>query len=296
MATLDYFFIRDSTVSEAAMTVNSRQREMDSEESESDCSESLSFRKVYKRGFKTSWLDKFVWLKYTGEKMYCKYCEEAKKKNSYTSGCMNFRISHIQKHGKSRDHSAATEAYLLKSSGATVTHAVTRLTTMNEEAVLAAMRNIYWLAKEDVASLKYNSLNELTKLQGCNAITHLYVGGNAKYSSPEVVTEMQIAISQSIKDEVKEEMQQSSVYGIMIDEATDISTNASLIVYAYFVHDGKRKMRYLADVQLEGCDASSILTVILRVLEDYEVSIKKCFGFGSDGASIMTGRENGVFY
>ena len=109
-----------------------------------------------------------------------------------------------------------------------------------------------------------------------------------------MVTEMQVAISQSIKDEVKEEMQQSSVYGIMIDEATDISTNASLIVYAYFVHDGKRKMRYLADVQLEGCDVSSILTVILRVLEDYEVSIKKCFGFGSDGASVMTGRENGV--
>ena len=50
---MDHFFIRDSTVSEAAVTVNTRQREMDSEESESDCSESLSFRKVYKRGFKT---------------------------------------------------------------------------------------------------------------------------------------------------------------------------------------------------------------------------------------------------
>ena len=46
-----------------------------------------------------------------------------------------------------------------------------------------------------MASLKYNSLNELTKLQGCDNITHLHVGENAKYSSPEVVKEMQLAIS-----------------------------------------------------------------------------------------------------
>ena len=80
----------------------------------------------------------------------------------------------------------------MKTSGATVTASLRRLTTINEEAVLAALRNIYWLAKEDVASLKYNSLNELTKLQGCDSISHLYVGENAKYTSPEVVKEIAV--------------------------------------------------------------------------------------------------------
>ena len=77
-----------------------------------------------------------------------------------------------------------------------MTAALWRSTTINEEGVMAALRNIYWLAKEDVASLKYTctSLNALTKLQGCDIITHLYVGENAKYTSPEVVKEMQLAL------------------------------------------------------------------------------------------------------
>lgn len=59
---------------------------------------------------------------------------------------------------------------------------------------MGALRNIYWLAKEDMVSLKYTSLNELTKLHGCDSITNLYVGENAKYTSPEVVKEMQVGI------------------------------------------------------------------------------------------------------
>ena len=80
-----------------------------------------------------------------------------------------------------------------------------RSTTINEEGVMAAMRNIYWLAKEDVASLKYTSLNELTKLQECDSIPHLYVRENAKYTSPEVVKEIQLAISHCIKDDACQE-------------------------------------------------------------------------------------------
>lgn len=86
-------------------------------------------------------------------------------------------------------------------------------------------------------------------------------------------------------------MQQSCVFGIMINEATDITTTSSLIVYAYLVTDGARKMRLLADAQLSQCDASAIVTAISNV---YGVKMNKCFGFGSNGRSVMTGLENGV--
>ena len=114
--------------------------------------------KSSKRLFCKSWLQTFIWLKYDEAEgyMYCKHCQEIQKKNSYTSRCKNFRLSDIQKHGKCHDHSAAAEAYLMKTSGATITAAFSRMTSINEEAVMAAMRNIYWLAKEDIASLKYN--------------------------------------------------------------------------------------------------------------------------------------------
>ena len=298
-ATIDSFFKRAVPASTYQRNDSSQkiyeqsQSEDESTETETE-SDSVPRKKFYKRSFKSSWLDKFIWLTFDGDKMYCKYCLEIKKKNSYTVGCRNFRISDINKHTRSRDHSAAAEAYLLKASGATVTSALSRVVSLNEEAVIAAMKNIYWLAKEDIASLKYNSLNELTKLQKCESITHLYVGENAKYTSPEVVKDMQLSISHCIKDDIQKELLQSPVYGILTDEGTDISTTSSLILYTYYVFNGFRKLRFLANVELSHCDASSLYAAILNVLKDYGVSSSKCLGFGSDGASVMTGKENGV--
>ena len=73
--------------------------------------------KKYKRCFCPSWKGKFMWLQYKDGSMYCTYCLETNKHNSYTSGCQNFRTSDIQKHSKSRDHCSATEVYAMKLSG-----------------------------------------------------------------------------------------------------------------------------------------------------------------------------------
>ena len=121
------------------------------------------------------------------------------------------------------------------------------MTTEREQAIACAMRNVYWLSKEDVPSLKYNSLNKLVELQGCESIRNLYVGENAKYTSPEV---MQEVLSQCIKSDIRDEIQKSPCFSIMIDESTDVSTTKALIVYAHLLHvvDGVRKTRFLADV------------------------------------------------
>ena len=52
--------------------------------------------KKCKQSFCTSWKDKCLWLKYDGDCMYCMYCLEANKTNSYTVGCKNFRIIFVQ--------------------------------------------------------------------------------------------------------------------------------------------------------------------------------------------------------
>ena len=90
------------------------------------------------------------------------------------------------------------------------------------------MRNVYWLSKEDVDSLKYNSLNKLVELQGYESIRNLYVSENAKYTSPEVVKEMQEVLSQCIKSDIRDEIQKSPCFSIMIDESTDVSTTKAL--------------------------------------------------------------------
>ena len=109
-----------------------------------------------------------------------------------------------------------------------------------------------------------------------------------------MVKEMQEVLSQCIKSDIRDEIQKSPCFSIMIDESTDVSTTKALIVYAHLLVDGVRKTRFLADVKLGECDALSIEGALEGVLEDYGLNYNSCFGFGSDRASVMTGPENGV--
>ena len=68
--------------------------------------------------------------------------------------------------------------------------------------VTCAMRNVYWLASEDIASLKYNSLNDLVTLQGCSTVKDLYVSENAKYTHHQIVEEMQQCVADCIKEKI----------------------------------------------------------------------------------------------
>ena len=247
--------------------------------------------KKSKQLFCTLWKDKYLWLNYDGDFMYCL---DANKKNSYTSGCKNFCISDIQKHALGKDHRSEVEIYAMKSSEATVPIAFQRISDEREEAILAALKNVYWLAKEDVASLKYNSLNELVEIQSCKFITNLYVGKNAKYTSPDTVKEMQQSLPHCIKSDIQQEVQKSPFFGIMVDESTDIFTTKALTLYSHHIVSGIRKTRFLAEVKLDQCDALAIMEAIEHVFEDYNLDSKKCLRFGSDGASVMTGKDNGV--
>ena len=54
------------------------------------------------------------------------------------------------------------------------------------------MMNVYWLAKEEIATLKYVSLNNLVILQGCD---NLRVAKNVQYTHHRIPEEMQDCIS-----------------------------------------------------------------------------------------------------
>lgn len=103
-----------------------------------------------------------------------------------------------------------------------------------DAAITTAMKNVYWLAKEEVATLKYSSLNVLLLEQGCQSMKDINVGQNAQYSAYHIVEEMQEAISSCIEEVIDKELQDSPFIGILIDESTDITTHKNLIVYAQF--------------------------------------------------------------
>ena len=60
--------------------------------------------------FNSSWLKLFSWFVYKPQnRMFCSKCKQTRKKNSFTSGYMNFRKSSVTDHADTHDHQVALE-------------------------------------------------------------------------------------------------------------------------------------------------------------------------------------------
>ena len=81
----------------------------------------------------------------------------------------------------------------------------------------------------------------------------------------------------------------------MTDETTDVAVLKELVLYArYLSADGKVKSIYLKIQDLFNGTAETIYEAITKYCASKGISLNKCMGFGSDGASVMTGVRSGV--
>ena len=82
-----------------------------------------------------------------------------------------------------------------------------------------------------------------------------------------------------------------------MDESNDILVKKllgiSIIYYSHSSH--KVKSTYLKIVQLEKCDALSIIKALKQLLVSKKVNINNCIAIGTDNASVMVGINNGVY-
>ena len=81
----------------------------------------------------------------------------------------------------------------------------------------------------------------------------------------------------------------------MIDESIDIAVVKELVVYARFLlPDATVSTAFLRISELPNGTAEAVEGVLVSYLEDKSLSIERMVGFGSDGASVMTGQRTGV--
>ena len=82
---------------------------------------------------------------------------KSKKTNPFASakGCTNFRTSTLQRRKDCKEHDDAVNEEAIRD-----TFNSTQCCVLREQlqAILTAMRAIYWLAKEDIATVKYDLL------------------------------------------------------------------------------------------------------------------------------------------
>ena len=109
-----------------------------------------------------------------------------------------------------------------------------------------------------------------------------------------------LTIGQTIRELLSARVRKGNTYGILADEACDISVVEQLIVFVkYFDHcKGTAKTELLGIEPLhdpQGVTAEAVTKKLLEVLEKCELSVENLKSFVSDGASvIMMGKTNVV--
>ena len=143
--------------------------------------------------------------------MTCKLCQKHGKAGPWVSGTNNFRSKTVKKHLNCNAHkdSVATE----KPCQRTLTRTFTENQQKRMNSIIAALRTVYWIATEEVASRKYPSLLKLQRLQGVQEIKNLRVGGNATYDSPDIFNQLLAAINSIIEIEIREKLKRTSYPG-----------------------------------------------------------------------------------
>ena len=256
-------------------------------------------------GFSTSWLQTYPWLVKSERGMLCSLC---KRHNCYPQNgsetwnsrpCQTLREDSIKRHLASDMHKTAIqqerEALKAKEYGG-IKQYFSKQVSANREAVQAGMQIVYWHAESEVAHFtKFESLKHLCIDLGASVLKDLDRGKNAKYSSNRIIDEWLHILANVVREDVKQELDNSLCIGLMCDESTDISINKELIIFARVVLPNCGvHYRYLQTVELADGRAETIEKALLPCLDNYGLRMDKVSGFGSDGASVMVGRKTGV--
>ena len=114
------------------------------------------------------------------------------------------------------------------------------------------MKVVFWLAKNDIPLNKLPKAVELCRALECPKL--LSNSNPVTYENNISGCQMLSAISNSIEEVIWRELDESTAFGIMIDESTDISCEPHLIIYVKYCWHRNIKIHFLKLLQLKNKD------------------------------------------
>ena len=207
----------------------------------------------------------------------------------------NLQLSNISRHNGSDDHRKAVEAdnmrrsLLLKddTSTSTTEQDAPKPPRPLKVSDRVLFNTVLYGAKHVLPNDHVNSLLDLQRLNGVEC--------RHRDLHSDTVIDIQKSLVFVLDNLLNVELQECSAFSILCDESTDLSVHKNLIVYVRYVsRDGTLNTKLLGNVKIEDGTAAGITAALLNVLEERGLNVAHMVGFGSDGASVMTGRIRGV--
>ena len=257
------------------------------------------------------------WLKYVaGQGMFCTLCQKHNKTKRHVSHstwtvtpCTRLRLQSITAHEKCASHKNACKLEAEKKN--TIQSSVNP--RIPAKPIEQAFTSLYFLAKQRIAhTTNFEPLLDLMGLLGLDVKSKIQVARNALYTSDKSIQEMVFVISEVIEMGILKELQESSHFALMLDETTDCTVTEQLVIHARYISPtGELKSHYLKVIDTlqsevaaahsssddSPCISVCAQTITKRVceyVESAQLDMTKMRGIGTDGASTMMGRHNGV--
>ena len=243
-----------------------------------------------KKSFQKSWLDEFKWLKFENDAMFCSLCILHKSKSKFSlSGSKNFRISTLREHKSSSGHvnSVQLDTETQSKKIPSVSDCIVKEFDKIEAAVCRLIRTAYTVAKTNLPISMYS---ELCQLQLCN---NMCLTKNL-YQEDSACSEFIRLISDHLDETLLVKLRNSLVLGLMVDESTDLGLEKHMIVFINYIDNGSVQTKYLTLIKLASADSSVVYNSLISYFRACDIDISTVYGFGSDGAAVMTGKHIGV--
>ena len=217
-----------------------------------------------------------------GKGIFWLLCRVHNTKNKYNkqntfnlAPSTNYKHSAVSDHARASGHTSTVICELVRRNSF-----LANQYKVAHEVTYNVFLSLYWLGKEEVANKKLLSLIELEKHIGVTEMQEL------KNTSERSQQEMRLLLGQLIKEKLK-------WFSILVDEVTDCATLEQLLIYVSYV-DEEGKTHFDVLETSESADSETLTRIITEELKACCLNLALVCGFGSDGASVMTGKNNGV--
>ena len=270
-----------------------------------------------KRTFQSNWTTEFPWVIYDGKcNIYCQPCRSCYSdlsisrlpdkgmfrkysKGQLVTGCSNLKRSVLVDHDASQGHILATEHVKSRAHKPGESEAEKCIEKLNSAAfakLSILFRTSHALAKKNRPFSDFNWMTVLDQLKG------LHVGDT--YRNDKLCRQFVRAISEVELRKLKIEIEETKFLTVISDGSTDVSIKENEAVYLRWSTQGVAKTRFLSMQHTKKADAQGIMGAIkdsFKTLHCDDTSSttvsnysRKVIAFAADGASVNTGKLNGV--
>ena len=108
---------------------------------------------------------------------------------------------------------------------------------------------------------------------------------------------IQNVIAAEMKLELKQSLAGGHKFAIMIDESTDVSTTKLLAVIVRYYNVTQKSMmnEFMGLVEVVGTRGEELFNHLQSFLDEWDLNLKDCVAFASDGANNVSGQYNSVW-